>query len=241
MGFLWGLLAILMAGCWVNKASIDPFAYAPESPCWYWIPDEKASALASEKTDDSVDIPDEKCILSLSEVLDIALINNTQTQITWAQARRAAAEYGLSQSTAFPNISAEFFHTKSRTAYLASQVEQPQNVMGETLIINNQMLWGPKAHLTWTLLDFGQRRYTSEAARYMLYFADYTHNQAVQTVLETITLDYYNYLYQKKLLEANEADLANAEETLAAAEQALRKGVKNISDVLQARKPDLFA
>ncbi|NGX46986.1 MAG: Antibiotic efflux pump outer membrane protein ArpC [Chlamydiae bacterium] len=240
--FVFVLLALLTTGCYVNRAVIDPFAYAPNSPCQYWGPDSEASALADcEPVAECPEIPEEEHILSLAEVLDIALVNNPSTQISWALAREYAAEYGRTQSTAFPIITASYHHTSSRTSYLASQVEQPQNIMMETLIINNQEEWGPQGQVSWTLLDFGQRRYTSEAARYALYYADYMHNQSIQTLIQDVTLDFYSYLYQKKLLEADEADLATAEETLDAAELALKNGVKNISDVLQARTQALLA
>ncbi len=238
---LLALLAICTSGCYVNKASVDPFSYAPQGSNCYWKPDCQASLLACREEDECTEIPSDKDVLSLGEVLDIAFINNPQTRISWARARQAAAEYGRSQSTAFPEITGDFFYTHSRTAYLASQVEQSQNVMMETLIINDQRTWGPQGHVTYTILDFGQRRYTSEAARYALYFADYTHNRGLQSLIELITTDYYNYLYEKKQLEANEADLANAEETLEAADLGLEMGARDISDVLQARTAALQA
>lgn len=234
-------LAMALAGCYVNRAVVDPWGYAPETPCGYWCPDRKAAALAACYEPDCPELPCGPVPLCLSEILDITLVNNPETRISWAKARQAAANYALSQSAFFPYLTAEFYHTHSRTAYLASQVEQPGNVDTESLIVNNQAQWGPQAHLTWTLLDFGQRRYTSEAARYLLYFSDYMYNQEMQTVIERVTLDYYSYLAEKKLLEADEADLANAEETLAAAELGLKQGTKNISDVLQARTQVLSA
>lgn len=240
---VWGAVVLsILAGCSVNKAVVDPFAFAPEETCWYWCPDKKASELRCEESFDCCyDLPDEDHPLSLAEVLDISLVNSPQTQISWAQAREAAAQYGLSQSSFFPQISADFYFTRDRTAYLTSQVEQQQNINKEMLLINTQSQYGPQTHLTWTLLDFGQRRYTSEAARYALYYANFTHNDTIQLLVETATLGYYQYLYEVKLLEANEADLANALETLAAANLGLETGAKDVSDVLQARTQVLLA
>lgn len=234
--------ALLCSGCHVNRAVVDPFGYAPDSACWYWDSDCKANQLANgARVADCPEIPCEEHILCLSEILDIALINNPQTENTWAIAREYAAEYGRIQSLYFPWISATFSYNNTRTSYLASQVEQPMNVSKESLIINTQTEWGPQANLTWTLLDFGQRRYSTEAARYALYWANYNHNQAVQTLIQDVTVDYYDYLYQMKLLEADQADLATANETLTAAELGLRNGVKNVSDVLQARTQAILA
>jgi len=98
-----------------------------------------------------------------------------------------------------------------------------------------QSQWGPQLQLSYTLFDFGQRRATTEAARYSLYFSNYTHNRAIQTLLEIVTGDYYSYLYQVKLMEAYEANLANAQETYDATTLALKQGVHNLSDQLQAK------
>lgn len=234
-------MLLFLPGCYVNRAVIDPFGAAPDGSCTYWRPDCEATALKCEGEANCPDLPCEDYKLSLAEVLDIALVNSPQTAITWAEARQAAAEYALSQSTAFPTITFVHPYSHTRTAFLTSQVEQSQNITKEVLIINDQTTWGPRAKLAWTLLDFGQRRYTSYAARYALYYANFTHNQAIQTLVETTTLDYYQYLYQVKLLEANEANLADAEVTLDAAELGLRQGVKNVSDVLQARTQALLA
>ncbi len=227
---------ILLSGCWVNRASYDPFSYAPTSPSCKWNPDKCAEALKNPSGCEDVcpeDLPPEEHRYSLAELIDIGLCNSPATQISWAGARQAAAQYGLSQSTAFPDIGAEFFHTFSRTSYLARQVDQ--FVAREAVIINEQGHYGPTLLLSYTLFDFGQRRATSEAARYLLYFADYTHNRSIQTLLEIVTLDYYVTLYQEQLLEAFEADLIDAQETLDAAELGLREGVKDVSDMLQAR------
>lgn len=235
-------LLILLAGCGVNRAVYDPFSAAPQSYCNYYTADCNASLLRCwDETATCAESPPENYPLSLAEVLDIALVNNPKTEISWAQARQAAAEYGMSQSSFFPSITADFYYERDRTAYLTSQFEQSQNIKQETLIVNNQSRWGPQAHLTWTLLDFGERRYTSEAARYALYSANFNHNDTIQLVVEDVTVRFFDYLSQVKQLEANEADLTNAEETLAAATVGLKQGVKNVSDVLQARTQTLLA
>lgn len=236
------LLILLLSGCYVNRAVIDPFGYAPESPCWYWKPDRDADALScSPPVSQCPELPCEEHVLCLGEILDIALVNNPQTELSWSFARQYAAEYGQSQSSFLPSITANYYYESQRTSFLASTVEVSSNIIEQELIIDEHSQWGPRADITWTLLDFGQRRFTSEAARYALYFANYQHNQAVQELLQNVTLDFYDYLYQKKLLEADQADLATAEETLAAAEMGLRTGAKNISDVLQARTQTLLA
>lgn len=241
-GILWSFIFLLFfcSSCWVNHAVVDPWSFAPEDAACAWTPDRRAERLSCEESCPYPEISKEH-ILSLGEVLDIALINNPDTYLTWADAREAAAEYGKSQSTAFPEVTAQYYYTRNRTAFLASQVDPFTSSSEQQLFISTQSFWGPQALVNYTLFDFGQRRFTSEAARYSLYFANYTHNREIQTVIETLTVDYYNYLYQQKKLEANEADLATAEETLKAAELGLEKGVKDVSDVLQARTQELLS
>jgi outer membrane protein TolC len=84
-------------------------------------------------------------------------------------------------------------------------------------------------------LDFGQTRATTEAARQALLYADFTHNRQIQTVMQQVTTDYYNYLSQQELLNAREADLITAETTFRAVQEELTAGTKDKSDLLQAQ------
>jgi len=95
--------------------------------------------------------------------------------------------------------------------------------------------WQPQLTLSYLLLDFGTRRATSEAAKQALYNADWTHNNTIQMLLQTVMNDYYTYLYQKQLLTADEANVATAQMTLTAAQTGLDSGVRDITDYLQAK------
>lgn len=233
---------LILSGCGVNRAVIDPWSYAPDDPYCFWLPDSKAGVLACEK-ECLPEVPSKDQILSLAEVLDIALINNPQTQVTWAEARVAAAQYAGTQSALLPNITGTYSYMSSRQAFLSSIVTLTSGSTSSSasstplnaLFAITQDQWGPQLALTYNILDFGQRRATSEAARYSLYFANYTHNREVQTILETVTQDFYNLLYQWKLLQAYEMDVATAQETYDSASLALSTGVQDISDVLQAK------
>ncbi|MBS0621279.1 MAG: TolC family protein, partial [Verrucomicrobia bacterium] len=68
-----------------------------------------------------------------------------------------------------------------------------------------------------------------------LYNADWTHNDAILLLLQTIMNDFYNYLYQKQLLVAYQSNVETAALTLDAATLALDTGVRDVSDMLQAR------
>ena len=75
-------------GCYVNNAVIDPWSYAPRSSSNTWKPPKKVKPM--DLSDEPPDMPGQEDPYSLGELIDIALRNNQQTKITWAQARSAA-------------------------------------------------------------------------------------------------------------------------------------------------------
>ncbi len=95
--------------------------------------------------------------------------------------------------------------------------------------------WSPQLTISYLIYDFGTLRATSEAARQALYNADWTHNDAILTLLQTILNDFYSYLYQKQLLIADVANVETAQLTLEAAQAGFDTGVRDVSDVLQAK------
>ena len=216
MRIRYALTLTLLAGC--THGLIDPYSYAPKSP--------------STKYQQTLDITDVTAFspdnpLSLAEILDVALRNNPSTKLTWAKARAASAIYGKSQSPNFPTLSGNFTYERSKTTY------PPE--FGTPRFVQFLSDWGPELTLTYTLLDFGQTRATTEAARQALLYADFTHNRQIQTILQQVTTDYYNYLSQQELLNAQEANLYTAETTFKAVQEELCAGTKDKSDLLQAQ------
>ncbi len=234
-------LSILLtcAGCYPNRAIIDPWSYAPARPSELWLPPKSIKPMAFS---DDPEIPEQEEPYSLGELIDIALRNNQQTKITWAEARSAAANYGQSQSQFLPEINGSFLYTRNRqpefvtTGALTSTNPQNSTSLGTTTILDiYYSYWTPQVSLSYLIYDFGTLRATSEAARQALYNADWTHNDAILTLLQTIMNDYYNYLYQKQLLIADVANIETATMTLEAAEAGYTTGVHDVSDVLQAK------
>lgn len=210
------ILALTCCGC--THGVIDPYSYAP-----------KTSSSIYQQPLDITDVTafSEESPLSLAEILDVALRNNPSTKLSWAKARAAAAQYGQSQSPNFPTLSGNFTYERSKTTF------PPE--FGTPRFVQYLSDWGPELALTYTLLDFGQTRATTESARQALLYADFTHNRQIQTTLQRVTSDYYNYLSQQELLQAQESDLYTAQTTFDAVEQELCAGVKDKSDLLQAQ------
>lgn len=218
------LALALCSGClFPDRASVDPYDYAPLTSSSSWSP--------PKISEEAPLIPDEKTPLSLAEVIDIALRSNPNTKLTWANARIAAAEYGSSQAAYYPTLSGTYDWQRQRG------LSGTGSTVSATVIPTNffESQWGPQLQLSYTLLDFGQTSASAEAAKQALFQADYTHNRQIQTVIQQISADFYSLLYQKMQLAANEADLATAETTYSAARLGLDAGVKDISDLLQAQ------
>jgi outer membrane protein TolC len=209
-------MVLALAGC--THGVLDPYSYAPKSPSTVY----RQPLDITDVTAFSPDTP-----LTLAEILDVALRNNPSTKLTWAKARAASAIYGKSQSPNFPTLSGNFTYERSKTTY------PPE--FGTPRFVQYLSDWGPELALTYTLLDFGQTRATTEAARQALLYADFMHNRQIQTILQQVTTDYYNYLSQQELLNAQEADLYTAQTTFKAVQDELNAGVKDKSDMLQAQ------
>ena len=168
-------------------------------------------------------------------------------------ARSAAAQYGIVLSDFYPNVQFTSQYTRVRGSFgpatvfsstpAASEsaagsegVSAP--VLGSTTTTGAGLYSttvGPDVELTYTLFDFGQRTSAATAAREALYFADWTHNQEIQSIIQTVMDDYYDYLYQQRVLRSNEQNLENACAALDAANQKFSLGLAALGDVAQAR------
>ncbi len=221
-----GLLSILGFGCMANRGVIEPYSYAPSSPSsMYHMPLDLTS----------MNLEDRKEPLTLAELVDIALRNNPSTRLTWAKARAAAAVWAQSQSPNFPTISGNYTLERDKTSFVSTTVTGPVRSTGAVVVFTQlSTTWGPEVQLTYTLLDFGLTSANVRSAKEALISADFTHNYQIQTVLNQVASDYYNYLSQQQLFKAQEADLDTARVTLDAVKAEVRAGVKDKSDLLQA-------
>lgn len=223
----------------------DPYTLAPTNPYSTWTPLE-GNQLVSTKYCQTLLPPSfhtEK--LALAQLLDIALQNNPSTKQSWAAARAAAAEYGVSLSAFYPNAVVSGFFYRQRAGFPETGIPtatpgQPTTISagsssGSTIQENYFSETGPDITLSYTLFDFGQRTAAATAARESLYYADLSHNQQIQSVLQIVMEDYYEYLYQKSVETAYRDNLTNAETSLDAANEKFSLGLASLSDVAQAR------
>lgn len=162
---------------------------------------------------DSVDM------LSLADLVDVALTNSPQTRITWAEAMASAANWGRARSSYYPMLDG---------SVEGAGGEIPALQGGRSYISTGLAL-------SYLLLDFGGRSAKAEAARQGLIAADWNHNQAICDLLRDVPNAYYNHIGSMAKVEATRKSLLEAETTLKATEDRRRSGVGTIVDVLQAR------
>jgi TolC family type I secretion outer membrane protein len=198
---------------------------SPPSPAAPWNP--PPEARAEQKPTPPPPIPEkylhEKTVLSLAEVIDIALRNNPATRASWAQARSAAAQLGQKRSEYYPEID-----------FGANVTRQKATTFGGASTFF-QTSYGPSAALSWLLLDFGGRSGDIEEARQELFASDWTHNAILQRVVLEVTSSFYLYGNAKELLVAQEASVAESQRNYDAANERHAAGVATIADVLQAK------
>lgn len=235
------LLFLFLTGC--VREVMDPLSLAPATSFSTWKPWEGNRLISSQYCQSSIMLPsDFECgELSLAELVDIALQNNPDTKITWATARSQAAQYGVAMAEFFPNIT---FNGQYFRQFFGSPVQDvPQSALNVPVAVGNDQKVvmdfftqaGPDVNISYTLFDFGQRSAAALAAREALYFADWTHNRQIQTTVQTVMNDYYNYIYQLAVLKANEYNLLDAEGTLDSANDKFNLGLAALGDVAQAR------
>jgi outer membrane protein TolC len=169
------------------------------------------------------DLAPRRDALALADVVDLALRNNPQTQLSWSQARAGAATYGAARAAYVPTVDAS-----ANAAYSQTTVGQTLGGVGTRRSVT------PAVSLSYLLLDFGGRSGTVAAARAAAVALDLTHNATLQNVALQVEAAYFNLLAQRALVGAARLSVAEADTNVNSARQRNRAGVATIADVLQA-------
>ncbi len=220
------IFSLYFQSCTNTNAAFSPFDYAPQNPCSTWSPCKKNILISSKYCEMLLPKNFGEQETTLGELIDIALNNSPDTKITWSEARAKAAAYGQSLSPYFPELTGSAVFMRERETF---SLNEDLTQQFRLTTINADL------NLTYTLLDFGQRKYSSEMARQTLMYADWSHNQEIQTLIQTVMNDFYDYLFQVQQLSAYEADLESAKLTLDSAKQQFHFGVAAIGDITQAK------
>lgn len=164
----------------------------------------------------------------MGDVVDLALRNNPETQISWANARAAAAAYGGSKGLYYPTIDAQIGvnHLKSSPTFSNDSVLRPSLT---------QTNYGPTFSVSWLIADLGGRAGTIESAKQALIASNWTHNATIQNVVLAVESAYFNYMATKGLVEAERLSVQEAQTSLESTQERQRVGLATIADVLQAK------
>ena len=220
-------IPFLIMAC-VGTPSVQGAAGTAPGPAQPWTPPAAVTARNAADTQSPTialppDLAERARQLTLAELIDIGLRNNSATQQSWAEARVAAAALGSTRGEWLPTIDADVTATRLKTT--ASQ--------GRSAV--TQSVLAPSVSISWLLLDFGGRNGRVSSAREQLVAADFSHNATLQSAVLQIEVGYFQYVATRALLEAQETSLEEAQANLNAAEERRRVGLATIADVLQAR------
>ena len=220
------LAALLAAGCTQRVdelPEIDPMRSVSRAPGQPWQPraGEVPVALPGEQPPGMPDdLAADASRLTLAQLVDVALRESPSTRAAWQTARAAAATYGQARGAYYPTL-------------IATGGGGYGDLPDTNISVGGFGYVG--ATLDYLLLDFGGRNASVEAARQALYAASWNQNQAIQDVLLNVAQAYYAYVGATALVRAAEANLHDAELSLAAADARLNYGAGTIADVYQAR------
>lgn len=168
-------------------------------------------------------IPAPRRALSLLDLTDLALQNNPQTRVAWAQVKADAAALGVAKAAYWPQIDASVTveHLQSLSNLGSSGPEQTR--------------YGPAISLSYLLWDFGARAGRRQSAEYTLLGSRLARNQTLQDVILQVEQAYYLVQGLTALVQADRQSLRGAQESLSAAHKRQEQGLATIGDVYQAR------
>jgi len=218
-------IALALAACAHAPPSISGEAPVAPAPGKAWkaphgtVPPEPAST--SDLSGLPPDLASRANQLTLADIVDVALLHNPQTTLSWSQARTAAFEYGSARGVYFPTIDATATAGRSQSVTQTGYVERTQ--------------FSPLVSLSYLLLDFGGRSGTIGAARENVIAVDLNYNATLQNVVLQAESAYFAYTSARALAAAQLQTVAEEEQNVQAAQVRHRDGVATIADVLQAQ------
>jgi outer membrane protein TolC len=209
----------LLAGC----GTIDSGALKQDGT--FWHPPAKESQAKQRQLQEYSNahfIPDlSSPALDLPMLLDIAFENNPSTKKSWQAARIAAAQSGKATSIFFPRITISGVAEKSEA--------------NSPMLKNSATAFYPAIEMQYSIFQFGGHAKYADAARQLLYAANYQHNRALQTLAHDVQKCYFALDSAEEAVEANQRNLDDAFVAYDAAFIKNQSGLTNIQDFLQAK------
>lgn len=167
--------------------------------------------------------PDVMHPLTLSELIDIALENNPNTQQAWWYAHRAAAAVGSAKSSFYPQVSVQGGVSHGRTFKYVNGPDTNYTIVGADLFISL------------LLFDCGERCANVISAKNALLAANWHTDWSIQKVIVRVLENAYALSHSQEVLRASQMSLEDAERMLHKASELNRNGLAAISDVYTTR------
>ncbi len=221
-GSIVALLALGAAGC----ASIGPRGLTAAAP----VPAGRAVPVAlsapgppAKAAAPPLRLPQPGTVLTLGDVVAVALENNPATRASYHQALAAAAQLERDRAAYYPSVDLSATVTRQQQSALGGQFDYLQTS------------YGPAVSLNYLLLDMGGRAATAEEARLGLLAADWSHNATIANVVLEVERTFVAYLDAKAQRAAAQDAVAKAQAALEAATVRHEAGIATVAEVLQAK------
>ncbi|MGO9056157.1 MAG: TolC family protein [Candidatus Binataceae bacterium] len=224
-----------LAGCAtiVQEPEVDPARWAPRNVDHPWTPAadvrEQYAVPADLGVKATTPLPAPGASTKsyeLSELVDLALRRNPDTRQAWASARAAAAAFGSSKAPYYPQAGFQSDGGYQRFMF--------QDQMTEITI--KQWEYTPLVQLTYTLLDFGRRSASADAARQQLAAANFLFDRKIQDVVFNTEKAFFALSAAKAAVEAARKNLELTRTNVEAVNQRLELGLATEPALLLARQ-----
>lgn len=204
---------------WKDPFRVDGKTAASPNESWQpRAPLPKVPAPAAPAVSLTTDAP-----LTLPELTEYALVNNSRTRQAWLSARAAAAALGVSRADGMPRIDAGYLVARTHA------VSATSGLIGQWL-----WQWGPQISLSYVLFDFGLVNARNQVAENRVLAANLTQNRTLQEVVFQVEQAYYQLIGIDALVRINEQALKNVETALDAARRRRESGVATVADVYRS-------
>lgn len=259
-----GLLMLVFAAtaCAPGAPRIDGEPGAPVAPATVWpeppavrpappaaAPPVSVAATAALSADSATAAS--PAMLSLADVVAIALRNNPTTQESWANAQAAANAYGASRGALYPTVNGEVDLARSTssggggvsgatgtgTGGATDTAGTGRTGTGTTGGggSGSRTTLTPSLSLSYLIFDMGGRAGSIEAAKQRAIEADLAHNAAVADVILQVESSVFSYIATRALRDAQITSVNEAKADLAAATERHRVGVATLEEELQTQ------
>jgi outer membrane protein TolC len=160
--------------------------------------------------------------LDIPMLFDIAFENSPVTRKSWHGARIAAAQSGKAASVFFPRVTISGVGEKVES-------NSPPGVK------NAATDFYPAIEVQYSIFQFGGHKKSADAAKQLLYAANYQHNRALQTLARDVQRCYFALDSAECDVEASQRNLDDASAAYDASFVRNQTGLSNVQDFLQAR------